>query len=332
MAKAHQHRLGAYGKCPMFELEKKGQFMTQLVTIFGGSGFVGRYIARRMALRGWRVRVAVRSVAKAQFFENSEFAGQVEIIPCTILEDSPVAKALEGADAVVNCVGILAEHGNNKFDTIQAEGADRIARLAAQAGITNMVQLSAIGADPQSQSEYSKTKAAGETAVMEHIPSAVILRPSIVFGPEDEFFNRFADITRFSPFVPVVSPNTKFQPVYVDDVAAAAEAALSGQAQPGIYELGGPHIATFKSLMHQMLAVMGKKRLVLGLPLTIGKLMGSAGETVNAFTFGIIPTPITMDQARSLATDNVASGQYPGLDDLGITPTPLDQVLPTYLG
>jgi len=306
--------------------------MAQLVTIFGGSGFVGRYIARRMALRGWRVRVAVRSVAKAQFFERSEFAGQIEIVPCTILEDSPVSRALEGADAVVNCVGILAENGNNKFDAIQTEGADRIARLAASQGITNMVQLSAIGADPQGQSSYSKTKAAGEIAVMDHIPTAVILRPSIVFGPEDEFFNRFADMTRFSPFVPVVSPKTKFQPVYVDDVAKAAEAALLGQAQPGIYELGGPQVASFKALMHRMLDVLGKRRLVLGLPLTIGKLMGSAGETVNAFTLGIVPTPITMDQARSLATDNVASGHYPGLDALGITPTPLDQVLPTYLG
>ncbi len=305
--------------------------MAQRVTIFGGSGFVGRYIARRMALQGWQVRIAVRAVSKAKFFETENFASQIEIVPCTILEDASVANALDGSDAVVNCVGILAQDGANTFDAVQAEGADRIARLSAQAGITAFVHVSAIGADADGASMYARTKAAGEAAVMGQIPTAVILRPSIVFGPEDDFFNRFADMTRFSPFVPVVSPSTNFQPVYVDDVAAAAQAALLGQAQPGIYELGGPEVASFKALMRKMLAVLGKRRLVLGLPLSMGKLMGSAGETVQAFTFGVVPTPITMDQARSLAKDNVVTGDFPGLDALDITPTPMDQVLPTYL-
>ena len=196
--------------------------MSQLVTIFGGSGFVGRYIARRMAKEGWRVRVAVRNVNEAMFVRPYGAVGQVEPVFCNIRDDASVAAVAEGADVVVNCVGVLDETGKNTFDAVQAEGATRIARIAAQMGIARMVHISAIGADADAQSEYAQTKAAGEAGVLEHQPNAVILRPSIIFGQEDQFFNRFAAMTKFGPVLPVVGANTQFQPVYVDDVAAAA--------------------------------------------------------------------------------------------------------------
>ena len=199
--------------------------MSKLVTIYGGSGFVGRYIARRMAKEGWRVRVAVRRPNEALFVKPYGSVGQVEPILCNIRDDASVAQAMSGADAVVNCVGILNQVGKNKFDAVQHEGAERIARLAAAAGIETMVHLSAIGADAEADSDYARTKALGEEGVLAHMPNALILRPSVIFGPEDDFFNRFADQARFGPILPIAGADTKFQPVYVDDVANAAEVA-----------------------------------------------------------------------------------------------------------
>ncbi len=226
--------------------------MSKLVTIYGGSGFVGRYIARRMAKAGWRVRVAVRRPNEAIFVKPYGVVGQVEPVLCNVRDDDSVARVMTGADAVVNCVGILAEAGKNRFDAVQAEGATRIARLAAAQGIGKMVHISAIGADEGSDSDYARTKALGEAGVLEHMPQAVILRPSIVFGPEDQFFNRFAALTKFGPLLPVVGADTKFQPVYVDDVAQAAEKALTGTVAPGVYALGGPDVASFRELMEEM--------------------------------------------------------------------------------
>ena len=197
--------------------------MSKLVTIFGGSGFVGRYITRRMAKAGWRVRVAVRRPNEALFVRTYGTVGQVEPIFCNIRDDASVAAALNGADAVVNCVGILTEAGKNTFDEVQSEGAERIARLAALEGISTMVHMSAIGADPEADSKYSHTKALGEAGVAKHMPGAVILRPSIIFGPEDQFFNRFAGMVRTSPVIPLVRANTLFQPVYVDDVVTVSD-------------------------------------------------------------------------------------------------------------
>lgn len=305
--------------------------MAKLVTIFGGSGFVGRYIARRMAKQGWRVRVAVRRPNEAIFVKPYGTVGQVEPLLCNIRDDASVASVLAGADAVVNCVGLLAESGKNSFDAVHAEGAARVARLAAAAGISNMVHISAIGADADGDSEYSQTKAAGEAGVLEHMPNAVILRLSIIFGTEDEFFNRFAGMSRFAPILPIVGADTEFQPVYVDDVAAAAAMAVTGQAAAGIYELGGPDRDTFRGLMQQMLDIVHRRRLIIGLPLFVGRLMGRIGGLVNKLTLGLAPVPITYDQALSLAADNVPSGDHPGLTDLGIQPTSMEAVLPDYL-
>ena len=305
--------------------------MSKLVTIYGGSGFVGRYIARRLAQQGWRIRVAVRRPNEAIFVKPYGVVGQVEPVFCNIRDDDSVRAVMQGADAVVNCVGILARDGANTFDAVQAEGAERVARIAAAEGVERMVHVSAIGADAESDSDYSRSKAEGEAGVLKHMPQAVILRPSVVFGPEDDFFNRFAGMTRMSPFLPIISPKTKFQPVYVDDVAQAAVAGLEGVAMPGIYELGGPDVDTFRELMTQMLEVVMRRRIILGLPIWVGRIMGFGFDLLNTVSLGLIKGPVTRDQVRNLARDNVVTGNHPGFADLGITPTSLEAVLPEYL-
>lgn len=305
--------------------------MSKLVTIYGGSGFVGRYIARRMAKAGWRVRVAVRRPNEAIFVKPYGVVGQVEPVLCNIRDDASVAQVMAGADAVVNCVGILAKSGKNTFDSVQAEGAGRIARIAAEQGVSHMVHVSAIGADTESDSDYARTKGAGEAAVVEHMPGAVILRPSIVFGPEDGFFNRFAGMSRMGPVLPVVGADTMFQPVYVDDVAKAAELALTSDVAPGVYELGGPDVRSFRDLMALMLDVIRRRRAVVNIPFPVAGLMGFGFDMVNALTLGLIPAQITRDQVRNLRKDNVVGADAMGFADLGIEPVAMESVLPDYL-
>jgi NADH dehydrogenase len=306
--------------------------MSNLVTIFGGSGFVGRYIARRMAKEGWRVRVAVRRPNEALFVRQYGVVGQVEPVFANIRDDDSVRAALHGANAVVNCVGILAEQGDNKFAAVQAEGAARIARIAAAEGITRMVHVSAIGADPASKSQYARTKAAGEEAVLASIPSAVILRPSIVFGAEDQFFNRFAAMTRIGPFLPVVGGSTRFQPVYVDDVARAAVMGVLGQAKPGVHELGGPDTETFRELMQRMLRIIRRRRLIINVPFWAATLMGGAFDLLQVVTLGLFRnTLLTRDQVRNLRRDNVVTKGRMSFADLGIDPVAMDPVLEDYL-
>ncbi|MGA1275151.1 MAG: complex I NDUFA9 subunit family protein [Gemmobacter sp.] len=306
--------------------------MSGLVTIFGGSGFVGRYVARRMAQAGWRVRVAVRRPNEAIFVRTYGVPGQVEPIACNIRDDASVAQALAGADAAVNCVGILAETGANRFEAVHAEGAGRIARAAAAAGVGRLVHVSAIGADAGSPSAYARSKAAGEAAVRAAFPGAVILRPSIIFGPEDQFFNRFAAMTRTSPVLPVVGGTTRFQPVHVDDVAAAAECAIRTDVAPGVYELGGPETLSFADLMRRMLAEIRRRRIVLDLPFWIARPIATVLDGVQAATLGLFHNGmLTRDQLRNLARDNVVAPDARGLADLGIAPTPMSAVLPGYL-
>ncbi len=305
--------------------------MSNLVTIFGGSGFVGRYIARRMAKEGWRVRVAVRRPNDALFVRPYGVVGQVEPVFCNIRDDESVRAVTKGADVVVNCVGVLAEDGKNTFDAVQAEGAGRVARIAAEESVPRMVQISAIGADADSDSEYAQSKAEGEEAVLAAFPTAMILRPSIVFGPEDEFFNRFASMTRFGPILPVVGADTKFQPVYVDDVAQAAVKGILGQAEPGIYELGGPDVRTFRELMTEMLSVIHRKRLVLNIPFFAAGIMAKLMELGQTISLGLVPAQLTTDQVANLRNDNVVSEGAKTLADLGIEPTTTASVLPSYL-
>ena len=305
--------------------------MSKLVTIYGGSGFIGRYVARRMAKAGWRVLVAVRRPNEAIFVKPYGAVGQVEPIFCNIRDDASVAQALRGSNAVVNCVGILQESGRNTFDAIQADGAERIARIAAAEGVSHMVHFSAIGADLESSSDYSRSKAAGEAEVLRHMPSAVILRPSIVFGAEDQFFNRFANMSRFGPILPIVGAETQFQPVFVDDLAEVAVLGATGAATAGIYELAGPESDSFRGLMLRMLNVIQRRRLVVGIPMFVARIMAASFELGHKLTFGVAPLALTLDQVRSLSVDNVPTGKCLSFSDLGIEPTAMASVLPEYL-
>jgi NADH dehydrogenase len=306
--------------------------MSKLVTIYGGSGFVGRYIARRLAKEGWRIRVAVRRPNEALFVKPYGAVGQVEPILCNIRDESSVRAAMIGADAVVNCVGILVNEGKNKFDSVQTAGAANVARIAAEQGVAKLVQISAIGADGESESAYARSKAAGEAAVLEAYPQAVILRPSIIFGSEDGFFNKFAAMARFTPAVPITGGDTKFQPVYVDDVAKVAAMAASGDVAPGIYELGGPDVETFRDLVKKMLGVINRRRFVASLPFWLAGLMGGVFDLVQTVTGGLLVNRIlTRDQVKNLRADNVVAEGAKGFADLGISPTAMDAILPDYL-
>lgn len=305
--------------------------MSKLVTIFGGSGFVGRYIARRMAKEGWRVRVAVRNTNEAMFVRPYGVVGQVEPVFCNIRDDASVAAVTQGADAVVNCVGVLDETGKNTFAAVQAEGAARIARIAAAHGVARMVHISAIGADAEAPSQYSQTKAAGEAGVLQYMPDAVILRPSIIFGAEDQFFNRFAGMSRLGPILPIIGAETRFQPVFVDDVAAAAVKGVTGHVAGGIYELGGPDVHTFRELMQLMLGVIRRRRLIVDTPFWAARVMAFGFGVLRAVSFGLIKGPVTKDQVINLAVDNVVSDTARGFEALGIQPTAMEAVLPDYL-
>jgi len=305
--------------------------MTNLVTIYGGSGFVGRYIARRMAKEGWRVRVAVRRPNEAMFVKTYGTVGQVEPVFCNIRDDASVAAAMQGADAVVNCVGILAEDRKNRFEDVKSQGAARIARLASERNVATMVQLTAIGVDAKSNSNYAKTKAAGEAAVLQYMPNAMILRPSVIFGPEDGFFNRFAEMAKMAPVLPLVGGDTKFQPVYVDDVAQAAVQGILGQAQ-GVYELGGPEAKPLSGWIADMLAVIHRRRLVINLPFFAGVLMGGGFDLLQKITFGLWHNGVlTRDQVKLLRHDNIVSADAKGFADLGISPTAAEVVMDEYL-
>lgn len=305
--------------------------MSKLVTIFGGSGFVGRYIAWRMARAGWRVRVAVRRPEQAGFVRPYGVVGQVEPVFCNIRDDASVRSVLHGADVAVNCVGTFDARGRNNFDAVQHEGAGRIARIAAELGIGRMVHVSAIGADETSDSAYARTKAQGEAAVLAHMPEAVILRPSVIFGPEDNFFNRFAGMSRLTWIIPVFGGATLFQPVYVDDIAEAAAKAVTGDAAPGVYELGGPEIASFRDLIVGMLSVIRRRRAVVNLPFWLGGLIGWGSDVARMLSLGLIKGPVTRDQVKQLRADNVVAEDARGLADLGITPMSMDAILPEYL-
>lgn len=306
--------------------------MAKLVTIYGGSGFLGRQIARLMAKEGWRVRVACRRPNEALFVKPYGAVGQVEPVLCNIRDETSVAAAMAGADAVVNCVGTFDRSGRNNFEAVQHEGAARIARLAAAQGVGQLVHISAIGASGQSESAYQRSKAAGEAAVSAAFPGAVILRPSVMFGPGDGFFNRFAGQSRLGPVLPIIGGDTRFQPVYVEDVARAAVKGATGQAAPGTYELGGPDIHTFRGLMQRMLGVIERRRLILNLPFWVGGVIGGLLDVGSALTLGLVPNRIlTRDQVRSLRHDNVVTTGARGFAALGIAPTAMAAVLPDYL-
>ena len=296
---------------------------SRIVTIFGGSGFIGRHLVKRLAQRGWGVRVAVRDPEAALFLKP--LGGTAQIVPrkASITNPAEVAEAVAGASAVVNLVGILYQRGARTFERIHVEGAATVAKAAAAAGAKRFVQMSAIGADPDSPAEYGRTKAAGEEAVQAAFPSASIVRPSVVFGPEDDFFNRFAVLARFLPALPVF--DVSFQPVYVGDVADAIDAILEDPATAAkTYALGGPRVITFRELMQIVLRETGRERWLLPIPLAIAE--------IEALFLELLPVPpLTRDQVKLLSQDNVVDAGALKLADLGITATALEAIVPTYL-
>ncbi|RMD90020.1 MAG: complex I NDUFA9 subunit family protein [Alphaproteobacteria bacterium] len=299
----------------------------RLVTIFGGSGFVGRYLVQHLARRGARIRVAVRHPQEALFLKPLGQVGQIHIMQANVRHAPSVAAAVAGADMVINLVGILHERGRQRFRSVHVEGARHVAEAARAAGARHLLHMSALGADPDSPSRYARSKAEGEAAVRAVFPRATIMRPSIIFGPEDDFFNRFARLAKFLPFIPVIAGETRFQPVYVGDVAEAfARAALDGgrPSRAMTYELGGPCVYTFRELLEIMRREAMIRRPLMPVPMWLARL--------KAAFLGLLPNPpITLDQLRLLGRDNVVQEGAAGLADLGIRPTPLEAILPTYM-
>jgi uncharacterized protein YbjT (DUF2867 family) len=298
---------------------------TRLVTVFGGTGFLGRHTVRALAKAGWRIRVAARRPNRGFFLRPLGQVGQIDFFKCDIADPDAVAQAIIGSDAVVNLCGILFEHGQT-FDDVQADGAHNIATAATAASVNAVVHVSAIGADTESDSSYAQTKAEGETGVREAFPAATILRPSLIFGPEDNFFNKFASMARFLPALPLIGGGkTLFQPVFVGDVATAIVKALDDSAANAkTYELGGPSVYSFRALMEIVLAETGRRRLLV--PLPFGLAMW------KAFFLQLLPNPLlTPDQVQLLKSNNVVSPTALGLDDLGIVPTSVEAVVPSYL-
>ena len=296
-----------------------------LVTVVGGSGFLGRYIVQRLAEAGLRVRVAVRHPETALFLKPLGSLGQVQLVHGNITSDAQMAAAFDGAAAGVNLVGILAESGKQRFDAVQAEGAGRAARAAAAAGVRHYVQVSAIGADAASPVPYVRSKAQGEAAVLAAIPTATILRPSLIIGPEDQFLNRFAAMARLSPVLPVIAGNTRFQPVFVMDVAAAVVAALNSPAAAGrTYELGGADVLSFRAILAMINAETRQQRRLVEVPDLIAALMAKLGDVLPFM-------PMTSDQLAMLGKDNVVTSGMPGLADLGVEATPMAAFVPAML-
>lgn len=305
--------------------------MPKVVTVFGGSGFLGRHVTRALAKRGYRVRAAVRRPDLAFHLQPLGDVGQIAAIQANLRHKWSVERAVEGADAVINLVGILFEGGKQGFDAVQEYGARYVAESCDKAGIP-LVHVSAIGADPDSESQYARSKGRGEDWVRQTLgDNAIIMRPSIIFGPEDNFFNQFASMTRYSPFLPLIGGGTtKFQPVYVGDVAEAIARGIDGRLRGGAtYELGGPEVMSFRKCLEEMLQVIQRKRALVSIPWWAASMQGRF--------FQMMPgTPlITEDQVRLLRTDNVVSqaaiDDRRTLDGIGIDASTVEAILPTYL-
>ena len=311
----------------------------KLVTVFGGSGFVGRSVVKSLAEHGWRVRVASRRPSLAFALQPSGIVGQIAAVQANLRYPDSVARAVRDADAVVNLVGLLAQTGKQTFAAIHTEGARVVAEATKAAGITRFVQMSAIGADPASPAIYGRTKAEAEKIVLGLIPTAVVVRPSVVFGPEDSFFNRFAAMARLFPALPLIGGgHGLLQPVFVGDVAEAIARAVDGKATAGtIYELGGPDVSSFKDILRFILETTGRHRLLLPLSFPLAGLMAKGTEFAKAASLGLLPEMLDMttDQVELLKRDNMVSPEAIAegrtLKGLGITPESYQSFTPIYL-
>ena len=300
--------------------------MASLVTVFGGSGFLGRNAVRALAKAGYRIRVAVRYPNQAQYLPPMGSVGQIQLMKCNVLDQDAVARACQGADAVVNLVGILAPAGGQGFDDVHVAAVGNIAMAAKAAGARTLVHVSSLGADPEAESHYAKTKGEGEKLLREEFSNATILRPSLLAGPDDDFFNKFAALARMLPMLPLIGGgHTKFQPVFVGDVADAIVKCVSDTATKGkTYELGGPGTYSFKALMQLVLQETGRSRLLLPVPFWLA--------SIKAMFLQFLPGKLlTPDQVTSLKANNLVSPNALTFKDLGIAPDSIEAILPSYL-
>lgn len=317
-------------RCMLVE-NGSSEVLDRLITVFGGSGFIGRHIVRRLAAAGHRVRIPVRDVEAARFLKPMGDVGQVVPVAANIRDDDSVRAAVRDADVVVFSVGVLFSSGRQTFEAVHVEGAERVARAASEFGARRMVHISALGASAKSESRYAQTKAEGENRVEAAFPGASIVRPGVVFGAEDQFFNRFAAIARVSPILPIFGSgvlnagNSLMQPVYVGDVAEAITNVIDSRETAGeIYELGGPRTYSFRAIMELIMRETGRQRLLVPVPFWAMQIPAAVLE--------ILPKPpLTRDQLILLSVDNVVSGSMPGLKDLGINPHSVEAIVPGYL-
>jgi NADH dehydrogenase len=305
-------------------IREESAMPARIATVFGGSGFIGRHVVKRLAAQGFLVRVAVRDTEKALFLKPMGTVGQIVLLHAAVTDPAAVARAVEGAEVVVNLVGILTERRAGDFRRVHVEGAGNVAQAAAKAGAAHLVHLSALGVSADHPSAYARSKAEGEAAVRAAFPAAVILRPSAVFGPDDAFFNRFARMAQLLKVVPVIGARTKLQPVYVGDVADAVMAGLRAAAAGRTFELGGPKVASMWELMDYVLGETRRARCMISMPTWYMRLWAVVLERVPG-------KPLTRDQLKLLGRDNVVSPGADGLAALGITPTPIEAVVPSYL-
>ncbi len=296
----------------------------RLVTVFGGSGFVGRHVVSKLARRGYRVRVAVRRPDLAGHLQPVGGVGQIQMVQANLRYRASIDAAVENAWGVVNLVGILFQSGNQRFDAVHDFGASAVARASEAAGVSRLVHMSSIGADPESDAHYARSKAAGEAGVKEAFPDAAILRPSLIFGPGDGLFNRFAGLARISPVFPLIGEETRFQPAFVGDVAAAAARTL--ESGRGVYELGGPEIVTMRQIVELTLEMTGRRRILIPVPMSLAR--------VQALFLQMLPNPpLTVDQVHMLGSDNVVAhlrGAWYVADNDAVDPANLSGTVPAY--
>ena len=303
-----------------------------IATVFGGSGFVGKYIVRRLVKCGWRVRVAVRNPNNAIFLKSYGEVGQVEIFNCSIFDSIAVSKCLRGSTVVINAVaGLLNETSNKKFKQYYVDWPELLAVLSTKFEVKRLIHISSIGVDRSSNSSYSSSKAKGEEKIIENFSNSVILRPSLIFGHEDRFFNRYASLASYSLIVPLIGPSTKFQPVYVDDIALAIEKILKDSSLTGVFELGGPEIMTFKEIIKKTLIVIRRRRFLFSIPFGIANFIAHIFNIIKKLSFGIVKPPFTVDNIHDLKRDSTVCKEEKSFEDLGINPQNIDTIIPLYL-
>ena len=311
-------------------------FKSPNVTIFGGTGFLGRYIVNRLSKLGYIINIVTRTPNEAIYLKTSGNVSQVKLTEGSFSNLNNFTSLFKTSDIIINCVGILNEEGDQTFKKLHSDIPEKLAILAKKSGVKKFIHISSIGANPKSDSKYSKSKGIAEVKILKAFPEAIIFRPSIVFGSEDQFFNLFSQISCISPILPIVGGKTKFQPVYVDDIAKMVVGVLQIEApntkkNNRIYELGGPEIISFRSLMVKMLSVIYRKKLIINLPFWLAKAMCPLILILNKLTFKKIPLLITEDSVKQLKYDNIVSEEYMSFEDLDIKPKSLDLILPSYL-